>query len=342
MVKITYDSSKPFKERVIAAIESTWDVRPDIKVEKKGPYAYIIENLPENTVKIDHTDGIGTKGTLHWSMKTFGNAVQDAFAMNANDLILMGAEPYRIQDHIILEKDDHAAIIQIAEELSKLCKEYKVVVSGGESAILDTIKGFEMGITMIGIVDKNKIILPNVKSGDVIIGLKSNGLHSNGFTFLRGLFLGDLKMSLSDNLYDNVSLGEELTRPTRIYVNALKKLFETHRDKITGMMHMTGGAFTKLKDIIPNNVDVKINRSHTLNPHKIFSIVKEKANWNDAQMYKNFNCGVGFSIVVKKEFAKEMLDLLNKELKADIIGEVVDGSGKVIVESKFSDTTVEF
>jgi len=108
------------------------------------------------------------------------------------------------------------------------------------------------------------------------------------------------------------------------------------------MMHMTGGAFTKLKDIIPNNVDVKINRSHTLNPHKIFSIVKEKANWNDAQMYKNFNCGVGFSIVVKKEFAKEMLDLLNKELKADIIGEVVDGSGKVIVESKFSDTTVEF
>jgi phosphoribosylformylglycinamidine cyclo-ligase len=342
MAEITYDSSKPFKDRVIAAIESTWTVRSDIKVEKKGPYAYIVEDLPENTVKIDHTDGVGTKGTLHWSMKTFGNAVRDAFAMNANDLILMGAEPYRIQDHIIMEKDDHEAIITIAEELSKLCKEYKVVVTGGESAILDTVKGMEIGITMIGIVDKNKLILPNVKRGDVIIGLESNGLHSNGFTFLRSLFMGDLKMQLSDEVYEGVSLGEELTRPTRIYVNALKKLFETHRDKITGMMHMTGGAFTKLRDIIPNNVDIKINRTHSLNPHKIFSVVKEKANWDDKQMYKNFNCGVGFSIVVQKEFAQEMLKVLNQELKADIIGEVVDGSGKVTVDSKFSDTTVEY
>ncbi|MBT3582448.1 hypothetical protein HN924_03205 [Candidatus Woesearchaeota archaeon] len=342
MVEITYDSSKPFKDRVIEAIESTWDVRPEIKIEKNGPYAFLSEDLPKDIVKVDHTDGVGTKGTLHWEMKTFDRAVQDGFAMNANDMLIMGVEPYRIQDHIILEKDDHEAIVKIVEEMSKLCKKHNVVISGGETAILNTVKGLEIGMTMIGIVNKNNIILPDVKEGNVVIGIESNGLHSNGFTFIRGLFLEDLKMKLSDEMYEGVSVGEELTKPTHIYVNAMKEVFENNRKNITGMMHMTGGAFTKLLDIIPKNVDIKINKTHSLDIHKIFHIVKEKAEWTDAQMYKNFNCGVGFSIIVNKDSAQEILNIIRKEFKADIIGEVVSGSGKVIIDSKFSDNIVTY
>lgn len=342
MADITYDSSKPFKDRIIEAIRSTWNLRPEIRVEKKGPYAFFVETLPANTAKIDHTDGVGTKGLIHYNMKTFKNAVQDAFAMNANDLILMGVEPYRIQDHIIMEHDDHAAIVEIVEALSELCKKYKVVISGGETAILNTVKGMEIGMTMVGIVNKDDVILPNIKAGNVVIGIASQGIHSNGFTFLRSLFLKELGLSLSDNMYDDVTVGEELTRSTNIYVNVMKDVFENNRKNITGMMHMTGGSFTKLLDIMPKDVDIKINRTHSLKLHKVFNVIKEKSGWTDADMYKNFNCGVGFTIIVNKESAQEILDIIRKEFDADIIGKVVPGSGKVLVDSKFSNDEVEF
>jgi phosphoribosylformylglycinamidine cyclo-ligase len=342
MVEITYDSSKPFKDRVIEAIQSTWNVRPEIKVEKKGPYAFFVETLPENMAKIDHTDGVGTKALIHYNMKTFKNAVQDAFAMNANDLILMGVEPYRLQDHIILENDDHEAIIEIVEALSELCQKYNVVISGGETAILSTMTGMEIGMTMMGFVNKDDIILPDIHAGDVVLGIESNGIHSNGYTFLRTLFLEELNLKLSDEMYDGITVGEELTRPTHIYVNVMKEVFENNRKNITGMMHMTGGSFTKLLDIMPKNVDIKVNRSHGLELHKVFKIIKEKSGWTDSDMYKNFNCGIGFTIIVKKESATEILDIINKEFKAEVIGEVVEGTGKVFVESKFSDTSVEY
>jgi len=342
MTEITYDSSKPFKDRVIEAIQSTWDVRPEVKVEKKGPYAFFVENFPNKIAKIDHSDTVGTKSLIHWKMRTFAAAVQDAFAMNANDMILMGIEPYRLQDSILIEKDDHEAIVEIAQALADICRKHKVIISGGESAIIDIIRGGEIGITMTGFVKEDEIILPNVKAGNVVIGIESNGLFSNGFTFLRNLFLSKLRMNLTDELYDGISLGEELTKPTLIYLDVMKNVFENNRKNITGMMHMTGGAYTKLLDIIPKDVDIKINKTHSLAPHKIFHIVKEKSGWADADMYKNFNCGVGFTVIVKKESAQDILKIINKEFKADIIGEVVEGTGKILIKSKFSDDLIEY
>jgi phosphoribosylformylglycinamidine cyclo-ligase len=275
-------------------------------------------------LEIDRTDGIGTKGSLHWKQKTFSFAAQDAFAMNANDIIRIGAEPYRMQDHIMLEEENDDAIFSIVKSLVDLCKRYKIAITSGETAILNEINGLEIGITMIGRVKQNEIIKPDVQIGDKLIGLASNGIHSNGITIARRI------------------LGEEfneLTKPTEIYLE-INEVLKSNRKNIHGMVHISGGGFTKLKDIVNDKTDIKISRNHKLDPQSIFNSLKEKGNLSDEVMYKTFNNGIGFIIATDK--GEDVLDIIKKYYKADIIGSVENGNGKIKIESKFSDKKVLF
>jgi len=309
-----YDSTKPYKKQILELIKQTWET-PYVSV--KGDIYPIIEkkfSYPE----VDHTDGIGTKGVYHWRQRTFRNASLDALAMNLNDLALMRAKPYKLQNHILIPEDDKEAILEIVSTLTEECKKRNIAITGGETSIHNNIDGLDISITVSGFIKNYK---PNrFEIGDILIGVRSNGLHSNGFTKLREIFGREYK--------------PEFVEPTSVYLDTILTLDEQF--DIHGMMHITGGAYTKLKDLL-DCADVKLRRNHKLQPQQIFKDLY-KRGIPDEEMYKTFNCGVGFILSISPQDA----DKIVSELDADIIGEVTSGSGKIKIESVFSDKEIEF
>src|SRR3989344_6175380 len=174
-----YDATKPYKHELVRLVAQTWDT-PYLKITP-GIYTHFEKKF--RGVEIQHTDGIGTKGIFHWQRRTFKNAVLDALAMNLNDLVMVGATPYAIQNHIVLPKDDHKAVLKIVQALAKECRKRKIAMTGGETSIHNDAKGMDISITVSGFL--NKAQKNECKTGDVLVGLKSAGLHSNGITRAR-------------------------------------------------------------------------------------------------------------------------------------------------------------
>ncbi len=309
-----YNPTKPYKHKILSLIESTWD-SPYVKV-KRGLYPVFERKI--SFPEVQHTDGIGTKGFYHWRKKTFRNAVLDALAMNLNDLAMVGATPYLLQNHIVLPKDDHKAILTIVSELAKECRKRKIVMTGGETSIHSDMPSMDISITVSGFVKnfpKNQC-----EVGDVLVGIKSNGLHSNGITKVREIF--------------GQQNRKEFTAPTKIYLDEVLSILG--KCKINGMMHITGGAFTKLKDIL-NKADAIISQPRKLEPHPIFREIYN-SGVSDEKMYSTFNCGVGFVLSVPKSEAEKILSQVHGSA---ILGEVVHGIGKVKIRSAFSENSVQ-
>lgn len=309
-----YDTTKPYTKNIKEMIRLTWNT-PYLSV-KEGIYPIQREKIPESVLRIEHTDGIGTKGVYHWNGQTYENAAIDSLAMNLNDMAMARAVPYKLQNHIIVPEERG-----INESISKLCEECllrEIAITGGETSIQNNIKGMDISLTVSGFVFKemeNKIV-----PGDYIVGLPSSGIHSNGFTKVREIF--------------GVEFRKEFVEPTRIYdeVYEISDRFDVH-----GMMHITGGAFTKLKGIIGKS-NIEIFQDHILNPQKIFYEIYGRGV-NDSDMYKTFNCGIGFVISLPEE---ESEDMISEYPKTDIIGKAVSGNGNIRIKSAFSDKLLEY
>ena len=309
-----YNPTKPYKHKILKLIESTWNT-PYVKIER-GLYPIIKKKF--STLEVQHTDGIGTKGLYHWRKRTFKNAVFDALAMNLNDLAMVGAIPYAIQNHIVLPKDDHKAILNIIRALAAECKKRKIAMTGGETSIHSDTESMDISITVSGFLSRK--LTNQCKVGDMLVGLASSGLHSNGITKVREVF--------------GTEYRKEFTEPTRIYLDAILPLLDTC--KVNGMMHITGGAFTKLKDILGKN-DAVISQPETLQPQKIFRDIYAKGVSNKI-MYSTFNCGIGFVLSVPKS---ETPKILSKLKGSAIIGEVVKGNGQVQITSAFNQKVIK-
>lgn len=309
-----YNPTKPYKHQILTLIESTWKT-PYIKVER-GLYPVFKKNF--SLWEVQHTDGIGTKGLYHWRKQTFRNAVLDALAMNLNDLAMIGATPYAIQNHIVLPKDNHKAILEIVKYLAAECKKRNITMTGGETSIHSDAKGMDISITVSGFLSKK--FHNQCKSGDVLMGFASNGIHANGFTKVREVF---------GNHY-----RKEFTEPTKIYLDKILSVLAAH--EVHGMMHMTGGAFTKLKDILGRNTAV-ISQPKTLWPQKVFRDMYARGLSNKT-MYSTFNCGVGFLLSVPR---KEVSKILSHFHDIAVIGEVMRGNNKVRIVSAFDQKIIE-
>jgi phosphoribosylformylglycinamidine cyclo-ligase len=309
-----YDPTKPYKHRILKRIESTWNTLY-VKVER-GLYPVIKKKF--SALEIQHTDGIGTKGWYHWKKRTFKNAVIDALAMNLNDLAMVGAIPYAIQNHIVLPQDDHAAILEIVNALATECKKRKIAMTGGETSIHADTEAMDISITVSGILKERRT--NQCRVGDVLIGLASRGLHSNGITKVREVF--------------GTEDRPEFTEPTRIYLDEI--LAVLNACKIHGMMHITGGAFTKLKDIL-GKADAVIAQPKKLAPQQIFCDMHVRGLSNEI-MYTTFNCGIGFVLSVPKTEVPKVLARLRHSA---VIGEVVKGDSKVRIKSAFDQQDIE-
>jgi len=266
------------------------------------------------------TDGVGSKVMVANEMKKWDTIGIDCIAMNVNDALVMGAKPIAFVDYLAMEKMDIEMAREIAKGLKKGAEEANVAIIGGETATLaEIIRGFDLAGTCLGIVEKE---LPKkLFEGDIIIGIKSSGLHSNGYTLARKVFKEN-GYSFHDEIDKIGVIGYALLEPTKIYVREILELW--NKIEVKGIAHITGGGLKKLKRL---NKNVCFKLDEPMEPQPIFKIIQKLGKISNEEMYKTFNMGMGMAIVVAKENVNDALDILNKYGEAKIVGKITEGKG---------------
>jgi phosphoribosylformylglycinamidine cyclo-ligase len=277
----------------------------------------------KNPLLVACTDGVGTKVKLAQALNRHKTIGQDLVAMNVNDLITCGASPLFFLDYIGCHKVELPVIKKILKSITAACKNSGCTLIGGETAEMPDIYAegeYDLVGFAVGIVEKEKIIDGRqIKPGDVLIGLASSGLHSNGYTLARKLVAGNLHQK-----FGSKTIAEILLEPTRLYPKLISEL--TSNFKIKGIAHITGGGITgNLPRIFPDGCGAVINKKSWTVP-EIFKYLQEKGRISEKEMFKTFNLGIGLIIVAgKKEASKISGWLKKKREKYFIIGKITKG-----------------
>jgi len=267
-----------------------------------------------------NTDGVGSKVVIANQLRKWDTIGIDCIAMNVNDTICVGAEPIAFVDYLAISHYDEEMAEQIGKGLNEGAKQANVSIVGGETATLpDIINGIDLSGTSIGIVRKDKVITGNeIRSGDLIIGIPSSGIHSNGLTLAR-------KVLDIEEKFENYTIGEELLKPTRIYVREVLNVLKKYH--VHGLAHITGGGITNLLRL----KKMKYVIDEPLPPQKIFRVIMEFANVDYYEMYRTYNMGMGFVIIAPEEFE---LPIRREIRDAKVVGHVEAGHGVEIPELK--------
>ncbi len=262
------------------------------------------------------TDGVGSKVLIANEMKKWNTVGIDCIAMNVNDLLAMGIEPLAFVDYIAIQEPNNEIMKQLGEGLAKGAESSRMTIVGGETATLpDIIKGFDLAGTCLGMVKKDRVITgERIEIGDAIIGLSSNGVHSNGYSLVRRI-IKDAGYSYHDPFPYNkdTTIGDELLIPTRIYMEILDAASEFD---IHGLAHITGSGLMKLHRVTKYGFDI----TDPLPPHPVFKFLQEEGEVEDLEMYKTFNMGMGFVAVLPQSEAKDA----SKMLGGKVVGEIVE------------------
>jgi phosphoribosylformylglycinamidine cyclo-ligase len=262
-----------------------------------------------------HCDGVGTKLLVAQAMNDFSTVGIDCVAMNVNDLICVGSTPFAFVDYIATARPDPDALGTIADSLVKGAEEAGVAIIGGETAVVPGMLSnglnkntIELSGTAMGYVkNRSELVLGNrITKGDIILGVESSGLHSNGFTLVRRILSRfDLHRNIA-NLEN--SLGHELLTPTRIYVRPMVDLVKSGVE-VHGIAHITGGSFTKLRRI---NDSVNYRLDNMPEPPEIFKLVQTKGKIGFAEMYRTFNMGIGLCVIAPRASAEAIISKFEK------------------------------
>lgn len=257
----------------------------------------------------------------------------DLVAMVVNDLIVTGAEPLFFLDYLSVGRVIPKKVALIVEGIADGCRQAGCVLLGGETAEhpgLMSDDDYDLAGFAVGIVEKSEIIDGgNLTSGDVIIGIASSGLHSNGFSLVRRVFGVEDKEKLNQDISKlGTKLGEELLRPTRIYVDAVLKLKKMGLAR--GIAHITGGGLTdNIIRILPENLDARIDTSSWGLP-PIFELIQQRSGIEDEEMRRIFNMGIGMTVMVADADVDQAIGKLEESgEKAFVCGKLEGGSGRV-------------
>jgi phosphoribosylformylglycinamidine cyclo-ligase len=281
-----------------------------------GHYAGLFEI--NNNIFALHADGVGTKVIIAQMMQRYNTIGIDCVAMNANDIICIGAHPVAFINYIALKSSNNDVVKEILKGLVRGAKIANVPIVGGETAILpDVISGFnrtrafDLAGTIVGLVDRKKRIIlgKNILDKDVILGIESSGLHSNGYSLARKILLS--KYSISDQpSFLCRPLGEELLVPTRIYVKPVLEILQKATSiPVHGLAHITGGSFTKLLRL---NNKVKYNLMNLPSPSGIFKQIAVDGPVSLREMYRTFNMGIGFCVIAPRESASSVCQIFRR------------------------------
>ncbi len=276
----------------------------------------------KNPVLVSSTDGVGTKLKLAFLANVHDTVGIDLVAMNANDVVTYGAEPLFFLDYISTEKIDKRVLVDVLKGIAYGCRQAGCALVGGETAEMPGFykKGeYDLAGFCVGVVEKSKIIDGSkIRVGDIVLGLESNGLHSNGYSLVRKIFSQSKLKSLSN----------ELLKPTRIYVKPILALKEKVR--IKGIAHITGGAFLgKVPRIIPKDKSFVMVKGSWPVPN-IFRLIEKEGRVAEREMYRTFNMGLGMVIVISPSNFKAARDLLaHFGINSWNVGSVLKGKGEV-------------
>ena len=282
----------------------------------------------KNPVLVSGTDGVGTKLKLAFELDIHNTIGIDVVAMCANDILAQGAIPLFFLDYLAVGKNYPEQVEAIVEGVAEGCVQAGCAIVGGETA---EMAGFyedgeyDIAGFCVGAQEKELLLnTENTKAGQVVIGLPSSGVHSNGFSLVRKI-LRDNNISLNEE-FNGSTVGKTLLTPTKIYVKEVLKVLE--EVKVAGIAHITGGRFHEnLPRALKDGLGMKIDKSSYEVP-EIFKYLQEKGKIDEEEMYHIFNMGVGMVLIVNKEDVDKTLSLIDN---AFVLGEVTDESGIEIV-----------
>ena len=302
-----------------------------------GGFGGLIE-LPEGYKKpvlVSGTDGVGTKLMIAFMMDKHDTIGIDAVAMCVNDILCQGAKPLFFLDYIACGKNYPEKIAQIVSGVAEGCVQGGMALIGGETAEMPdmySLDDYDLAGFAVGVVEKDEIITgQSIAEGDVLVGLPSSGVHSNGFSLVRKLLFKDLKMDVHTKVDElGGTLGEALLTPTRIYVKAVEDLLAPYGVK--GMSHVTGGGFYEnIPRMIPEGLCATVDTA-AIDTLPIFKFIQEAGNITDEAMYSTFNMGIGLVSALPADQADGFVQALkDKGEKPVVLGEVVRGDEKIIL-----------
>ena len=282
------------------------------------------------------TDSVGTKVLVAKEMRRWDTIGIDCVASNVNDMICVGAEPIAFVDYVAIANYDREIARQIGIGLNRGAEMANVSIIGGEIAVVpEVVRELDLAGTCFGAVRKAKVIDGRaIRVGDVIIGVPSTGIHSNGLTLARKV-LRDSSQTVFDPFAEtNRPWGEELLEPTAIYVRPVLRALR--RANVHGMAHITGGG---LRNLIRLKANVQFRITEPLPSQGVFTALQSLGAVDDSEMYSTFNMGMGFAIVAPPEEAKDIIRAVRPDFSAKVVGEVVRGQGIQLPERGLSWTT---
>jgi phosphoribosylformylglycinamidine cyclo-ligase len=278
----------------------------------------------KNPVFVASTDGVGTKIKIAISLNKHNTVGEDIVNHSTNDIAVCGASPLFFLDYLAFGKLKAKTASEIVKGLVRGCKANNCSLIGGETAEMPSVykkNDYDIAGTIIGVVEKSKIINnKNVKAGDVLIGLRSNGLHTNGYSLARKVLLGKFKLTQKiDEL--GCTLGDELLKVHKSYLKPIQAVI--NKLKVSSISHITGGGILgNTKRVVPKNLGIKIDWN-AWKPNPIFDFIQMQGSISDNEMRKVFNMGIGLIFIVRKKDTDAVSRLLRKiKEKHYIIGEI--------------------
>jgi len=281
----------------------------------------------KDPVLVSSTDGVGTKLKIAFMMNKHDTIGIDLVAMNVNDIAVQGAEPLFFLDYIATAKLNMQVCIDIVKGVAEGCRSAGCALIGGETAQMHSLykRGeYDLAGFVVGLVEREKIIDgSSINVGNSIIGVSSSGLHSNGYSLVRKIFFNKLKLNVSDYINElGCTLGEELIKPTRIYVKSILNIVKEFG--VRGMAHITGGGIVEnLPRILPRACQAVIKKGSWKVP-PIFSLISKKGKVPEEEMFHTFNMGLGLIVIIPSQETEGVIERIKgMGEEACVIGEIV-------------------
>ncbi|MGR6835296.1 phosphoribosylformylglycinamidine cyclo-ligase [Syntrophomonas erecta] len=300
-----------------------------------GGFFALDTNRYREPVLVSGTDGVGTKLRIAQMMGVHDTVGIDLVAMCVNDVLVHGAEPLFFLDYIAVGKLDPQLVEALVKGISVGCQQAGCALIGGETAEMPGFYSedeYDLAGFTVGVVERSLLIDGSqVECGDVIIGLPSSGIHSNGYSLVRKVLLEQSRLNL-DQYIDELgrTLGEELLTPTRIYVKSIQSLLP--EVEIRGMAHITGGGIIEnLQRSLPKGMGAEID-SKSIDIPPVFNLIQERGRVEKDEMYRTFNMGIGYTLIASPQQSdKALMCLRDKGEKPIVIGRVTSDQERIMV-----------
>jgi phosphoribosylformylglycinamidine cyclo-ligase len=295
----------------------------------------------QDPVLVSGTDGVGTKIRVAQQLRRYDTIGIDLVAMCVNDCLCVGAEPLFFLDYLAMDRDDLERHTPLVAGVAEGCRRAGLALIGGETAIMPGLYArddFDLAGFCVGVVERTQIIDGSaIRPGDVVIGIPSSGLHSNGYSLIRKIVFELAGLTVEDHVADlGATVGDVLLEPTRIYSDVVARLMKDDalRRAITGIAHITGGGLPdNLVRILPENCCATLDRA-LWQPHPVFAWLQQLGNVEREEMFRVFNMGLGLLLVCRAERGHDVLRALRSIGESpSVVGRVAAGEHAVVLEN---------